>query len=377
MKQLRGLSLFANIGVGEYYLSTDTAKTVLANELLPERADLYRRIHPQSEMIVGDITNKNTYTHIIQRAKELGVNFIMATPPCQAMSILGQVGRERRVAEDDDYRNYLISTVIEAIVDIEPDFCLIENVQQMADTALTVDNERLSIKDYVLGRLCRDYHITFNRLDAADYGTPQHRRRLIILLSRKPHVWLLPDKINPKPTVRQAIGHLPTLESDTASHLPWHHMKKLNERHVEWMRNTPSGASAFYNLDMEHRPTVFDIKANCLRPIRAFDTAYKRMHWDRPATTITMSNGGCNNQCAVHPGNQIGELWSDARPLSVREIIILTGLPEDCFDHLTRDDVSEDLIRSALGECLAPKLVKALVNNIGKVDTLMELFAAA
>ncbi len=377
MKQLRGLSLFANIGIGEYYLSSGKAKMVLANELSHERAALYRNLHPHSEMIVGDISCEKTYINIIERAKELGVNFILATPPCQSMSILGQVGRGRRFAETDDNRSYLITHAVNAIMDIEPDYCIIENVQQMADTSLFINGKCVSMYDYIVSRLCYSYNVTFNKLDAADYGTPQHRRRLFILISKKPNIWILPDKILPYQTVRQAIGHLPSLETNMSSGLPWHHIKSLNERHVEWMKNTPTGASAFYNENPDFRPTVFDKKLNKLRPIKAFDTAYKRMWWDRPATTITRSNGGCNNQCSVHPGRPYGDTWSDARPLSVREIIILTGLPEDWIDHLSPDEISEEFLRDVIGECVAPKLVKILVDNIGATDTLMELFMAA
>ena len=90
MKELKALSLFANVGIGETYLHDLGIKTVVANELLQERVDIYKHLYPDTNMIQGDITQSNVFDNIVQSAVKEGVNVIIATPPCQGMSIAGR-----------------------------------------------------------------------------------------------------------------------------------------------------------------------------------------------------------------------------------------------------------------------------------------------
>ena len=81
---------------------------VLANELIEKRAQFYQEVYPDAEMICGDITDENTRDRIVARAREIGVNFVIATPPCQGMSVA--VNRD-----PDDPRNQLIYYAIDVI----------------------------------------------------------------------------------------------------------------------------------------------------------------------------------------------------------------------------------------------------------------------
>ena len=78
-----------------------------------------------------------------------------------------------------------------------------------------------------------------------------------------------------------------------------------------------------------------------------------------------MTNGSVNSQNNVHPGNKLPSgLYSDARVLSVREILILCGLPADWLDD--HQEEKESFIRKVLGECFPPKFSLAIIKNIGK-----------
>ena len=52
---LKGASLFASAGIAEYYLRETGIDICVANELLPERARLYRHQYPDTDMICGNI----------------------------------------------------------------------------------------------------------------------------------------------------------------------------------------------------------------------------------------------------------------------------------------------------------------------------------
>ena len=48
---MKTLSLFANIGVAEAYLSDVGINVCVANEIVKRRADLYKKIYPNVDMI--------------------------------------------------------------------------------------------------------------------------------------------------------------------------------------------------------------------------------------------------------------------------------------------------------------------------------------
>lgn len=131
MSKLIGLSLFANVGVAEAYFQDIGIDVVLANELVPERANFYSEVYPDTEMVCGDITNDSVRTAIIEKAINKGVDFIIATPPCQGMSKLGSM-------DPYDARNQLVYYAVDVIKKVNPKYILIENVPQALTTKISV-----------------------------------------------------------------------------------------------------------------------------------------------------------------------------------------------------------------------------------------------
>lgn len=344
---LKGLSLFANAGIAESLLSNTNLEIVVANELLQERCDFYQKMHPSSKIIQGDITNESVYDNVINTALRAGCNFLMATPPCQGMSIAGKMS-------EDDPRNLLIKYAVQAIIDIQPEYALIENVVGALKTYILDEGEKIKIIDFIDLKLKPfGYTISAHILNVADYGTPQSRKRSIFLISKHGD-WSLP-KIEKRITVRESISHLPSLESGENSNIPFHYAKTHNDRHILWMKHTPSGKTAFDNI------LHFPQKDDGIR-ISGFSTTYKRMNWDKPAPTITMANGSISSQNNVHPGRLLPNgIFSDARVLTLKEIFILTGLP----DNWTPPEwAKEGLIRQVIGEGVPPRLIERLINAI-------------
>ena len=363
---MKGLSLFANVGIGETYFKETEIDVVVSNELLESRADFYRSLYPSTTMIQGDINDSNIYGQILELSKDKGVDFIIATPPCQGMS---QANAKR--ASKDDPRNSLIKKVVSLILEINPKYVLIENVRGMANEKTFIQDEQgnsVNIMPYIKTKLGSKYSIEYKVVDAADFNTPHHRKRLITLISRKDMPrWTHPEPKDNRISVRQAIGHLPSIESGLESNIKWHSMKyKIhNKNHIEWIRNTPTGKSAFDNK--VHYPKTIDKKTGQLRKIKGFKTTYKRIKWDEPAPTVTMANGSINSQNNCHPGVKRPDgLWSDARVLTVKELLAIVGLPDHWVDHLEHNKKNENFLRHVIGECFPPKMALAFVKNIPK-----------
>ena len=346
---LNGVSLFANVGIAETYIHKHNIKITVANELLENRAAFHQENHPKCKMIQGDITNTLVYKKVLSEAKKTKCDFLIATPPCQGMSVAGKM-------KEDDPRNSLIKFVIKMIQELEPRYALIENVQGVLKTSILVNGKSIKITDYINKELSPlGYFINPVVVNAADYGTPQTRKRAIFLIS-KIAKWNPPIKMQ-KITVKEAIAYLPSLESGECSDILYHYAKKHNDRHISVLKHTPSGKTALQNK--VHYPKKEDGTR-----IKGFATTYKRIDWDKPAPTITMANGSVSSQNNVHPGLLLKDgTYSDARVLSLKEIFILTGLPEDWHPPKW---ASENLIRQVIGEGVPPRLIDSLLSSMPK-----------
>ena len=96
--------------------------------------------------------------------------------------------------------------------------------------------------------------------------------------------------------------------------------------------------------------------------IKAHHNNYRRMHWDKPSRTITQNNGVISSLCCVHPGREYLEkgetLYSDARVLSIYEILLVSSLPTDWS---IPDWVNESFLRRVIGEGIPPLMVKKIM----------------
>lgn len=372
---MNGLSLFANVGIAETYLKEVGLNIVVANELLEERAKFYSHLYPDCRMIQGDITDENIFQSIVHEAEKRNIEFILATPPCQGMSLAGS-------KNPNDPRNYLIIYAIEIIKRIKPKFVLLENVTQQLNTKIVYNGEVVLIPDYIGGELSAEYNINNEHIiDTKYYGVAQQRKRAIFLLTRKDlgFTWELPLKERHIKTLREVIGDLPSLdpeirEPEYKKYFPdfekkkqeglkvskWHYPRPHVWRNVECMMHTPTGQSARKNE--VYFPKKADGTMNGGAP-----RTYMRMDWDRPAPTITSYNHTISSFQNVHPGNYIPEtgLYSDARVLTVFELMRVMSLPDDWN---IPEWANESLVRTVIGEGVPPLAVKKIVEVLKLKD---------
>ncbi len=77
-----------------------------------------------------------------------------------------------------------------------------------------------------------------------------------------------------------------------------------------------------------------------------------------------MGNGSISSQNNVHPGRLKSDgTYSDARVLTLLEIIKLTGLPDNWTPPKWAD---ETLVRHVIGEAIPPNLVKSIIEGLVK-----------
>lgn len=375
IEKLRGLSLFANVGIAEAYMESIGVNIRVANELDPVRARFYQDVYPHTQMICGDITDDAVRDEVISKSINEAVDFVIATPPCQGMSEAG-------LRLEFDPRNQLVFYAVDAIKRIQPKFVLLENVPKQLTTKIMLGDEIVYIPEYIKRELGADYRFNEETLVMAkDYGVPQLRERNIFLLVRKDldYVWEFPEK-RPEITLRDAIGNLPSLDPTlregkefTLEKFPdyekkkaaglavskWHFPPTHSWKQVEWMMHTPSGKSAIYN------EVYYPQKADGVR-IKAHHNNYRRLKWDMPCRTVTQNNGVISSLACVHPGHPYlsatgEELFSDPRVLSIYELMIVMSLP---LDWPIPEWADESLIRKVFGEGIPSHLVKMIMSAL-------------
>lgn len=375
--KLIGLSLFSNVGVAEAGIEKNNqVSMVLANELDHKRCEFYKCVHPNTKVIEGDITKDEIRDAIVEEAKSLNVNFVLATPPCQGMSEAGN-----RIEFDE--RNELIYYAVDIIKRLKPRFAIIENVPTILKTKIKYKGEVVVIPEYLHRELDDKYNFNHQSLiKAMDCGVPQMRERNIFLLVRNDQnvSWEFPKQL-PVVNLEEAIGHLPSLDPQlregmevTLEKFPdfekkkaeglkiskWHRPPVHSWKQVEWMMHTPSGKSAIYN-------EVYYPQKDDGTPVVAHHNHYRRMYWDKPARTMTMNNGVISSLACVHPGRPYisngEELYSDPRVLSIYELLIVSSLP---LDWNIPDWANESFIRKVIGEGIPSAMITVIINELLK-----------
>jgi DNA (cytosine-5)-methyltransferase 1 len=143
------------------------------------------------------------------------LDLLAGCPPCQGFS------RIRNKAGSGDERNELVLTYLTFVAEFRPKFVLFENVPGLVRSR----HGKKYYKALLQGLKDLRYHIEEHLLDAADFGVPQHRRRVIVIGAkgrlRAPR--LIPTHAHPNDpavkvgrkapwvTVRDAIGKYPEL----------------------------------------------------------------------------------------------------------------------------------------------------------------------
>ncbi|KQB87604.1 Modification methylase HaeIII [Corynebacterium lowii] len=126
------------------------------------------------------------------------IALVAGGPPCQGFSLIGKLAI-------DDPRNALLKEYVRLVVELKPRYCLMENV-----SGLVVGKHRQLLDEVIA--LLRDggYRILepYRVLQAADYGTPQSRKRMILLGARSDVP--LPDYPAPTVTPRSIKGTIVT-----------------------------------------------------------------------------------------------------------------------------------------------------------------------
>jgi DNA-methyltransferase (dcm) len=267
--------------------------------------------------LIGDI-NKYSADKILEFAgipKGRKVDVIVGGPPCQAFSSAGA----RRGLYDE--RGNVFLTFIDRIVEIQPTYAVIENVRGLLSSEFPYSDE-LTLEEcieagiepikggallHILRRLREvGYSISFELYNAANFGTPQIRERVVMIAYHGD----------------EKVGYLTPTHSENGEYgLP------------KW--NTLRSALNQLLTDVEHHYVEFP---------------EKRLKYYRTPTLVTHPAMPATDLC--HP--------VEDRPLSVEEYKVIQGFPLDwkiCGSILEQYKQIGNTVPIKLGEAIAKKIL--------------------
>lgn len=110
------------------------------------------------------------------------VDVIIGGPPCQAYSLAGRI--QDSCGMKNDYRNYLFENYVKVVKKFRPKVIVFENVPGLlsakpGDGVYAIDLIRQEFKKH--GYIITDKIKEIAVLDAADFGVPQTRKRVILI----------------------------------------------------------------------------------------------------------------------------------------------------------------------------------------------------
>lgn len=354
MKKIKAVSLFSSSGIGELNLNKIGIEVVCANEILEKRALCYSFFFPKTQMIQGDIRDNIVRERIKKCIKQEKPELLIATPPCQGLS---SVGRNKNQEEYiNDQRNFLIFDILEVIDTSDFKYVLIENVPRYLKMLFPYKNKLLTLEEILREKYRSIYEIKIDIFDAKNFGVAQTRPRAIVRMYKKNLTWRDP-KAKKEITLKDAIGHLPSLEAGEKSKIKNHNAKIENSRYQLAMRHTPEGTSALKNE--KYYP-----KNKKGERITGFHNTFKRMSWDKPACARTTYSGSISSHNNVHPGRRrLDGTYSDARVLTLLETFIVSSIPKNISFP---DWASNTFIYTTIGEAIPPNLLKEILKPICK-----------
>ena len=351
---------FASVGVGEEKLEQIGLFPSVMNESEEERCRWYQQRHPSAEIIQGKFDDPEIFEQVVAAHLKHKNKLILASPVCRDFSVAGK-------RDFNNPRARLIFHVLELArrTNDVTEHILIENVPGFLiaspeDWPELKGEEKINLGTYVkreLEKLGYTVNIDGN-IHGADYDTAQKRQRGFILASKK-GLWKFPKKDEKWKSLMDVIKDLPSLNNPgDVSGIKWHDFPKgIDPETIKVLRKTPTGCSAQDNEE-EYKPR----KKDGSRSNAKFKSYNMRNNWGEPAATVMQHNDNPGGHRTIHPGRPLSNgTWTDPRPFSILELLLITGLDENYF---IPDWATEDLIRNVLGDCLLPNVNLALCSMI-------------
>lgn len=384
---MKFIDLFAGAGGLSCGLEMAGFQAILANELVDQYAETYRKNNPDVPLIIGDV-RKVCELDLKQKLNlKIGeLDLLAGGPPCQGFSV------NAPVRTLDDERNHLFKDFLRVAAVLQPKAILIENVTGIIQLGKGTVVEQIYNVLQSLG-----YSVAHRILFAGHYGVPQMRFRTIFIGIRQSNkainfpqpthnasavanfagskelcfniMPLFASRLKQHTTVWDAISDLPPIESGSRnemldyakdpqneyqsnlrrnSYKVWNHScANLGKLNLERLKYIPQGGS--------WRDIPYDLLPAGMKRARRSDHTkrYGRLHPDTLCSTVL-------TKCDPHWGSFFHP--TQDRVISVREAARIQSFP----DHYKfTGSITQQY--EQVGNAVPPLMAKAIGESIKSI----------
>ena len=239
-----------------------------------------------------------------------------------------------------------------------PGYVVVENVPGILEKRAESDLDKFTNALEKQG-----YKVHYEVINLNHFGIPETRRRFSLIANRVTADKVFPKPDNSCPTVHDFIGQhngfskLKAGQQDKND--PLHRTANLSPKNLERLKLTPQNGGnrsswAKTNLQLNAYKNKGNKKIN-------FADTYSRMHWDKPAPTITTKFFSISNGRFVHP--------EEDRAISLREGATLQTFSKD-YKFIGNSIASiARMIGNAVPPIYAQKIGQAIIENHEKTAT--------
>ena len=325
--------------------------------------DTWMHNHPNALGCLGDIrgvTPKQVHEELKSKGIE-HIHLITGGVPCQGFSIAN------RKHNDDDERNFLFLEYMKYVEEFSPDYIILENVSGMRSTAGGKFENDIRTYMEALG-----YNTTVKLVNAAEYGVPQKRMRLLFIGVKKnsglADSYIFPEggfAENPEVgsgkkrfrTVADAISDLPGLENNEAkreyelsSQTEYQKMMKGESDYL--LQERPDKLSN--HIAPNHPQDTIDKIASTKQGEPMYPKFKQRIRLNLEAPSPTQLAGG------IRPQFQFGHPVQP-RGLSIRERARIQSFP-DSYEFL--GGIVQERVQT--GNAVPPLLIYEITKSMAK-----------
>ncbi len=399
MKKYKFIDLFAGCGGLSEGFYRNGYKALLHLEIDPIAcATLKRRMtyykyrdeEVNRAVMCKDITSSDVIDDMVSRINE-EVDVIIGGPPCQAFSSVGRA--QSPDSMQNDPRNYLFENYLNILNHFKPKFFVFENVKGI----LTAKPKGVKIFEKIINEMRKTYKVESNPgvilLNAADYGVPQIRERVILIGVRKDIENVEPidiyeslevtnsdidEKLPNYVTVREAIMDLPSLRSGQGKECQFGLDYSINNKFLQKVRNSDGivynhTARKHNEKDIERYRILSEHQTWQLKDLmtvrpdlvhhdpKHFGNRYTVQAYDKPGKTV-VAHLYKDGNLFIHPD------CNQARTFTVREAARIQSFPDDFVFEGSRTAQYKQV-----GNAVPPLMGEALAKAIRKfLDKLVE-----
>jgi len=295
MKKPTAISLFAGGGGMTLGFAQAGFETIFASDIEQSSAKTFAHNWPEKPFFNGDI-RRLTRSKLEDYLAGKKVDLVVGGPPCQGFSTIGD-------QNPADPRNGLFWCFLRVVQWTSPSCFVMENVNYLRSQY----GGRFE-KEIVSAFEANGYKVTVTTLDAANYGVPQHRKRVFFFGTKLGHPFAWPqatygEGLQSFKTVGDAFKGLSiSTEDESKNHSFLRHGEVVQARY----KLIPEGG---------RMPPPSELPEEIRR--KNFGNTYKRLHRKKPSLTLVPGN----NAFPVHP--------TAHRSLSPREAARLQTFPDE------------------------------------------------